>query len=114
MIMVRQRICALDELGEGKSIKFNFSQEGVPREGFAVRFQNQIVAYENVCRHVPISLDYGDGQFFSPDGKYFVCQSHGAVYEPLTGLCVGGPCPGSRLKRLEVEVQGGVLWLNSE
>jgi nitrite reductase/ring-hydroxylating ferredoxin subunit len=107
----RQRIAAEGDLAEGRTRKFRFQVDGIAREGFVARFQGQLVAYENVCRHHPLPLDYGDGRFFTPEGDHFICQTHGAVYEPLTGKCVQGPCAGASLKPLPLEVIDGVVWL---
>jgi len=107
----QQKIAALAELAEGQSKKFEFVRDGIRFEGFVANFRGKLVAYENVCRHLPLSLDYGDSQLFTSDGKHFICQTHGATYEPLTGLCIRGPCEGAKLKPIEVEVKDGAVWL---
>lgn len=104
------KIADLAELPEGASRKFLFTRDGVEFEGFVACFQGKIVAYENTCRHVPISLDYGDDKFFTADGQNFVCQTHGALYEPLTGRCIGGPCAGLSLKPIAIVVERGGVW----
>jgi len=109
---VRQRIGTIAELQARGALKFAYRDgDGIAREGFAALFEGQVVAYENACRHVPITLDYGDGKFYTPDGHHFICQTHGATYEPLTGLCIAGPCPGAALKRLKVVAEGEAIWL---
>jgi nitrite reductase/ring-hydroxylating ferredoxin subunit len=107
---MRQRIGLVHELQKNRTLKFTFVEEGIKREGFLAWFNQQPVAYENVCRHIPISLDYGDNRFFSADGQHIICQNHGAMYEPLTGLCVRGPCQGAKLRALEVEQVGDEIW----
>lgn len=109
--MDRQLVADLNELRRRGTLKFAYRDEGVRREGFLAWFHEQVVAYENVCRHVPISLDYDNGQFFMPDQQHFVCQTHGAMYEPLTGKCVAGPCTGASLKRLPIELDGSSIYL---
>lgn len=109
--MLRQLIALETDVADGVTLKFEYVQEGVPREGFLARVRDQIVAYENVCRHLPITLDFGDNHIFTRDRKYFACQSHGAVYDPLTGLCLHGPCAGASLKPLRVVNDRGQLWL---
>jgi len=104
-------IADAESLKEGSTLKFEFHRGDKTVEGFVARFRGQLVAYENVCQHLPISLDYGDDRFFSRDGRYFICQTHGAIYEPLSGLCVRGPCEGDNLKPLEIEVRDGAIWL---
>ena len=58
------------------------------------------------------TLDFGDNHIFTRDRRYFACQSHGAVYEPLTGLCVHGPCKGASLKPLAFTIENGELWID--
>ena len=31
-------------------------------------------------------------ELWDPTGKFIVCSSHGARYQPSDGLCVSGPC----------------------
>jgi len=33
----------------------------------------------------------GDNQFFAEDGRYLMCQTHNAYYEPASGECIAGP-----------------------
>lgn len=108
--LAKRFLYTVDELREKRARKFSFRQEGIEREGFVAWFEGQVVAYENVCRHIPISLDYGDARFFNGDCTHFVCQTHGATYEPLSGKCIAGPCVGASLKRLEVEIHGEEIW----
>ena len=107
--MKRQRIIAAKELKNGGTVKFEFERSGIKREGFVVRFKGKLAAYENVCRHIPMALDSGDGDFFTRDGTHIICATHGATYEPLTGLCIRGPCEGASLKPLAVETRDGFV-----
>lgn len=109
--MGRKQLALAEEVREGQAIKFHFVRDGKSVPGFLARFQGQLVAYENRCRHLPLGLDYGDNQFFSRDGAHLICQTHGALYDPLNGLCVRGPCQGESLKPLPIEVAEGIVWL---
>lgn len=109
--MKRKEIAKVSELAEGASLKFDFEREGLKREGFVIRHEGTIVAYENLCRHIPLSIDYADNRFFTADGKHLICRTHGAIYEPLTGLCVRGPCEGSSLISLPIQIMEGTIWL---
>lgn len=111
--MFRLRILPEKELREGQTAKFTFSREGVTIEGFLVRFGGRVMGYENVCRHIPITIDYGDNQFFTQDGTQIICQTHGAIYDPTTGKCMRGPCQGASLFRLQIEIKEGAIWLTS-
>lgn len=107
--MKRQRIIAAEELKDGHAEKFEFERSGIKREGLVLRFEGRLAAYENVCRHIPMALDSGDGDFFTRDGKHLICATHGAVYEPLSGLCIRGPCQGASLRALPVEIREGFI-----
>ena len=109
--MAKIKIARADDVAEGQTLKFSFVRGGKPREGFLARYQGKLVAYENQCRHLPLCLDFVNGRFFTPEGDHFICQTHNAIYEPLTGLCVRGPCEGESLKALKIEVVNGEVWL---
>ena len=69
----------------------------------------------NRCAHVPIELDWTEGQFFESGGDYLMCSTHGAIYVPDTGICAGGPCRGGRLRAIAVlEQDGQVYWQPDE
>lgn len=109
--MTKQKLAHVAGLADGQTVKFQFPGATRPREGFLARFRGHLVAYENRCRHLPVKLDAeGDG-FFSPSRDYLVCHAHLATYDPLTGLCVRGPCEGESLVPLRIEVVDGEVWL---
>ena len=110
--VARIKIADVDDIAEGTTVKFEFTRDDRLQEGFVGRFKGKLFAYDNTCRHLPISLDYGDNRFFDSKGETLVCQTHGAVYEPETGLCTRGPCAGASLYALEVVEEDGVLWFD--
>jgi nitrite reductase/ring-hydroxylating ferredoxin subunit len=65
---------------------------------------DQLRAFANVCRHLAIPLDLGDGDAMDHDGIRLRCHHHGAIFEPGEGRCVVGPCLGMRLWPWSVEV----------
>lgn len=99
----KQSIVASAELAEGKSAVFSFRDEtGFIMEGFVFRRNGSLYAYKNQCRHQPLSLDYGDNDFFTDDAQYLLCRNHGALFVPESGKCIAGPCLNAYLLRLEV------------
>lgn len=85
-------------LEEGQARSFAFrDQYGLLSEGFVFQRDGKLLAYRNQCRHQPLTLDYGDGEFFTEDNSYLLCRNHGALFQPETGLCVAGPCTGASL-----------------
>lgn len=77
--------------------------------GFVVRKGTKYFAYQNLCQHLPVTLDLEDGDFFTHDKAYLQCQMHGAMYEIETGFCTAGPCQGARLTALTLEEEGNRL-----
>ena len=53
---------------------------------------------------MPTPLDFVRDEFFSDDGRYLQCYTHGALYDFASGVCVSGPCKGESLYRLPVQV----------
>jgi len=96
-------ICAADAVLEGgKGVRFPVTAGGDDATGFVVRYGGQAYAYLNRCAHVPIELDWAEGEFFESSGLYLMCSTHGAVYVPESGHCAGGPCKGGRLRPIGV------------
>ena len=81
------------------------------RGALLARRGGRLYAYANVCRHIPLTLDLGDGDVASADGRYFLCHHHGARYRIEDGGCQSGPCDGESLVPLGVEVVDGELYL---
>ena len=63
--------------------------------------RNPPQAWLNSCPHQGSRLDYAPGKFLIHKGQ-LVCAAHGATFELSEGLCVGGPCRGEHLTRVEV------------
>jgi nitrite reductase/ring-hydroxylating ferredoxin subunit len=98
------------ELGEGKSRKFVLRRGERELECFAVRFRGEVRAYVNQCRHVAMSLDWVENQFFTEDGDFLLCPTHGALYMPDSGECVSGPPCGKSLHAVEIVDRAGELY----
>jgi len=99
------KIAALGELKEGGSKKFNLKRPDRVTEAFLFLKNGAYLAYLNLCRHWSVGLDFDDNDFFSEDGRWLVCKNHGAIYEPKTGECQGGPCGGASLYRVPLLVK---------
>ena len=109
----RQRlICASADLAEcGTGVRFAIGAAAGEEKGFAVRYMGKVCGFVNRCPHLGTELDWQPGEFFDIAGVYLVCSTHGAIFEPKTGLCVAGPCRGASLEPLAVREQGGQVFL---
>ena len=102
-------ICASAELADGgKGVRFELSTHF---QGFAVRHCGTVRAYVNRCPHAGSELDWEPGEFFDETGLYLICSTHGALFEPGTGLCVAGPCRGAALEPLPIREGNGEVVL---
>jgi nitrite reductase/ring-hydroxylating ferredoxin subunit len=68
-------------------------------------------AWLNVCPHAGRRLDWAPGKFLKDKQGQLVCAVHGATFELDEGGCVAGPCKGSALRRVHVEVRDGAVYL---
>ncbi len=108
------RVCLESDLVEGAARPFQYRLDGVKREGLILRASHEIVAFENVCRHLPVSLDGGTGDFLITARNHLICHAHAATYGVSTGLCVRGPCAGLSLKRIPVTVRKNEVWIEAD
>jgi nitrite reductase/ring-hydroxylating ferredoxin subunit len=115
-----QRIVVADVAGlaHGQARAFVFDDGEHEGRGFVLMLREaaeggepgpeveELVAYRNRCAHVAFDLDMGTGEFWSGKLQRIYCRTHGACYEPRTGICDRGPCVGKALEKLAVERQG--------
>jgi nitrite reductase/ring-hydroxylating ferredoxin subunit len=103
-------ICASEELVEGgRGVRFTLDRHGVSEPAFAVRFRGKVHAYLNRCAHVPVEMDWQQGEFFDQSGIYLICATHGALYAPDSGRCLSGRCNGKGLVAVPVTEHDGQI-----
>lgn len=102
-ILPGQTIAQSDELRRWPTKKFKFQEGPHTVEAFLVRFGERIFAYRNQCRHISLSLDWMENEFFDKSERLLMCRNHGALFEPESGLCIDGPCRGSSLFPVEID-----------
>jgi len=84
-------ICASSDLAElGRGVRFELTRAGKP---------------------VPVELDWQPGEFFDDSRLYLICATHGALYHPASGHCVGGRCAGRGLIPVPVVERDGQVYL---
>jgi nitrite reductase/ring-hydroxylating ferredoxin subunit len=104
-------ICDSQALREaGTAVRFEVEYFGEPAPAFAVRYRGRIHAYLNRCGHMPMELDWREGDVFDQGGHELICSTHGATYAPDSGKCLGGPCSGTPLVPVQVEERDGRVY----
>ncbi|MGH8161220.1 MAG: Rieske (2Fe-2S) protein [Gammaproteobacteria bacterium] len=87
--------------------EFSPPSSGAPDDYFLVRRGAAVSRFTNVCPHMGNPLNWAPNRFLGRDGNLILCPHHGAIYDPLTGACRGGPCNGRGLTRWPMELRGG-------
>ncbi len=108
-------ICPRDALVDsGRAENFGIQRQGRTLAAIAYAFNGQVHAAVNVCPHRGTPLDWQPGQVFDESGLYLICATHGAMFDPATGLCIAGPCVGAQLQKVPVHVVDGRVELISD
>ena len=97
---------------EVRLVSLRTGEDGRPRQALVLLGRDgKPRGYLNRCKHLPIPLDTARGTFLTRDGRYLMCKTHGAIFQRDDGLCIGGPCEGASLDRVEVVQRDGRLWV---
>ena len=103
-------IATVGEIAAGQTKKFLLDCESGELEGFLLNVAGELHAWVNRCRHVPMSLDWVENQFFTADGCFIQCATHGAYYRPDSGECIAGPPCGRSLHRIPLTIDAGTIY----
>jgi len=111
------KLFELRELQDRASVRFSLPPVRgrfgpLALEGFAYRaWDGSVRAWVNLCPHRAQPLDLGDARLFNSLGE-IECQAHGARFDPETGACIAGPCPGASLQPLRIQERDGTVALD--
>ena len=94
----------------GRAVRFEVEYFGANAPAFAVRYAGNVRGYLNRCSHMPMELDWREGEVFDLDGRDLICSTHGATYAADTGRCLGGPCGKAPLVPLLMEERDGKVY----
>jgi nitrite reductase/ring-hydroxylating ferredoxin subunit len=84
------------------AISLDLSFQTGPQSVIVTRRGDAVAAFLNRCPHARWPLDTFDGRFlFTPEGA-LICAAHSAVFDPMTGACLGGPGQGQALTKVNV------------
>ncbi|MDA0707679.1 MAG: Rieske (2Fe-2S) protein [Proteobacteria bacterium] len=100
-------LCSVDDLTDNAAMEFSLGSAKETYDIFIQRYNGEIFAYVNVCPHAGTPLNMEDGIFMEKTGRYLMCHTHGALFEPSNGLCVAGPCNGASLQAVEIDIIAG-------
>ena len=103
------RLGPLAIIADGKARNFVLQIGERYFHGFVVRRGEQAFGYVDRCPHAGLPLAQVLDDYLTPDGALIACSWHGALFDPESGACVGGPCLSARLSPWPVAVRDGAL-----
>ncbi len=110
--MTHKEVCLGFELIDGgDGMEFDVVKDDEVLPAFAVRYHGVVYAYVNRCSHMELKLNILHRNFFDLSKTSLICSTHGALYDPATGRCKGGPCNGVGLQPLHIQELEGRLRL---
>jgi nitrite reductase/ring-hydroxylating ferredoxin subunit len=96
----------LGTIPDGGAISLDLSFQAERESVVLTRRGDKVAGFRNRCPHARWPLDTFDGRFlFTPDGA-LICAAHSAVFDPMTGACLGGPGQGEGLTPVPVSIDG--------
>ena len=104
-------LATLTQLPDGEICAADALVEGDPESILLLRDGDDVRAWLNICPHAGRRLDWSPGNFLRSKDGGLVCAAHGATFDLVTGECVAGPCRGSHLRAVPVQVREGTVWL---
>ena len=102
-------LCAHDDIAEPGSRGFVLQIGEAFFHGFVVRKDGETAGWVDRCPHAGFPIAMELDRYLTPDGSLIMCGWHGAVFEPISGACVGGPCAGGKLTPWPVTVTNGIV-----
>jgi len=108
MAVSKRLIAKSQELADGgKGVRFfALDDRGIESPAFVIRHRGEVHGFINRCAHIQVELDWQEGHFFDDDQQYLICATHGALYQPDSGVCIAGPCKNGKLEKLAITEDG--------
>jgi nitrite reductase/ring-hydroxylating ferredoxin subunit len=103
-------LCGLNDLDDHCAMELMIEE----RQLFAVRQDNDIFAYWNLCPHRNTPLNWVPNQFLDAENQLIQCALHGALFEIDSGLCIHGPCSGESLQTVELRCEDQFYFIIAE
>lgn len=86
--------------------------EGKPSSIIVFRYQDNYLAYHNLCVHMPFPLNRESPVIFSENRQHLRCSMHGIEFDPNTGKSLSSTmCIGDKLTQLETLQRDDEIWV---
>ena len=101
-------LCRVDEIAEPGGKGFYFREGDALFAGFVIRKDGEVRGYVDSCPHAGWPLGAFGDRYLTRD-QLILCTGHGALFRPLDGVCVAGPCLGQSLTPWPITITDGEI-----
>ena len=98
-------LCGLEEIADPGSRQFTWGEGLWSLEFFVVRKNSDVSGFVNRCPHAGHALNWQKDRFLTQEHDLIICNSHGARFRIVDGVCVSGPCIGLGLKTITLGIK---------
>lgn len=103
-------LCAMSDIPSPGSKEFKLEQFDQPF--FIVHKGDDVRAYINSCPHTGAPLNWQPDKFLNYEQDLIQCSLHMAIFDIPSGKCLAGPCINKGLRRVDIEVKCGDIYLS--
>ena len=106
-------VCGVEDILDagGREVAFGDGKE--PFRLMLLRRKELVWAYHNSCPHFSLPLNFEPQHFIALDGELVMCAHHAAFFNFDDGMCVDGPCAGTRLLSVPIRLSDGKVFIAS-
>jgi nitrite reductase/ring-hydroxylating ferredoxin subunit len=104
----------LADVQDGGAISLDLSFKEGRQSVIVTRRGQEVSAFLNRCPHARWPLDTFDGRFLFTNDGALICAAHSAVFDALTGVCLGGPGTGVGLTAVSIERDGDLITIEAK
>ena len=106
-----EKLCNINDLDDPGAKGFELKKNNQEFLMFIVKKDAQVYGYVNKCPHAGVNLEWRPDDFLDMDNAFIQCSVHGALFTMESGDCVGGPCNGRGLDKVDLRIddQGDIF-----
>ena len=106
-------LCEVSDIAVGEVKEFTFGEEKKHQfHMFLYNDSGTIRGYVNKCPHFQVPLNVEPGGMFTTDRSQFMCMFHYAKFNIDSGHCTEGPCEGSDLEKIPLEIINNTIYVS--
>ncbi len=98
-------LCHVDDLENDQSKSFTIKLKRKPTDIFLIKKDNTVFGYINICPHAGAPMEWNPDEFLDENKESIICAMHGAKFSIEEGNCIGGPCNGDGLTKIDLVIE---------